>query len=359
MAEQGGNRTERATTRRKAEARRKGQIALSRDIPTAAVLFGGLALLSLFTGPAMAKMTHMTQAWLGRATDQAAHAVLRVDTIQTLLGAVAWDALGLALPFAVGVSAVGCMAYLVQTGWLWQGDGLRFDASRVSPRAGLTRLFSFRSVAELVKAFVKVLVIGAAAYVAVRRDFSRLPEFVQYELPATLQMAGALTFHVAMLIATTVGLVAVVDYAYQRFEWERSLRMTKEEVKQEQREAEGDPLLRSRVRSLQRQMARSRMMAAVPNADVVITNPTHVAVALRYEQKTMGAPVVVAKGAGYIAERIKEIAAEHGVMVVENKPVARTLYQLVEVGREVPVDLYRAVAEILALVYRARGQGVA
>ncbi|MDQ6734497.1 MAG: EscU/YscU/HrcU family type III secretion system export apparatus switch protein, partial [Nitrospirota bacterium] len=141
----------------------------------------------------------------------------------------------------------------------------------------------------------------------------------------------------------------------QRFEWERSLKMSRQELKQEHRDAEGDPVLRSRVRSLQKEMARNRMIADVPKADVIVTNPTHLAVALRYDQHRRSAPIVVAKGAGFIAERIKEVAAEHGVMIVENKVVARTLYQLVEVGREVPEELYRAVAEILALVFRARG----
>jgi flagellar biosynthetic protein FlhB len=149
--------------------------------------------------------------------------------------------------------------------------------------------------------------------------------------------------------------VAVGDFFYQRWEWERSLRMTVQEVREEHRDTEGDPLIKSRVRSVQRDMMRKRMMAAVPEADVVVTNPTHLAVALKYDTARMSAPIVVAKGAGHIAEQIRAVARKHGVAVVENKFVARTLYKLVDIGKEIPTDLYRAVAEILAFVFRARG----
>jgi flagellar biosynthetic protein FlhB len=157
-------------------------------------------------------------------------------------------------------------------------------------------------------------------------------------------------------ICLTVAALAAIDYGYQRFEFERKLRMTKEEVKEEMRESEGDPKIRSRIRTIQRDMARKRMLADVKKADVVITNPDHLAVAIRYDQANMAAPIVVAKGAGYLAQRIKELAREHGVIIIENKFVARTLYKLVDVGREIPSDLYRAVAEILAYVYRVRGK---
>jgi flagellar biosynthetic protein FlhB len=166
---------------------------------------------------------------------------------------------------------------------------------------------------------------------------------------------GWLTLKVAAVITGAISVVAAADFFYQRWEWERSLRMTVQEVREEHRDTEGDPLIKSRVRSVQRDMMRKRMMAAVPEADVVVTNPTHLAVALKYDQARMSAPIVVAKGAGHLAERIRAVARQHGVAVVENKFVARTLYKLVDIGREIPADLYRAVAEILAFVFRARG----
>lgn len=290
-----------------------------------------------------------------RATDVNALMVLRLDGVHDIIGRVGWEALGLAVPFALAVGVAGTAAYLVQTGGLWTSEGLRCDGSRINPVAGFGKLLSFRSAGELVKAIIKLSVIGCVVTFAVRNNLALLPELVHQELPVMLDVMGMLAFRLTMMIAFTIGLIALADYAYQRFEWERSLRMSRQELKQEHRDAEGDPVLRSRVRSLQKEMARNRMISDVPKADVVITNPTHLAVALRYDQHRMAAPIVVAKGAGFIAERIKEVAAEHGVMIVENKLVARTLYQLVDIGRAVPEELYRAVAEILALVFRARG----
>lgn len=355
MAEHDDNRTEQASARRKEDARRQGQVAVSRDIPTAAMLFGAIAFLYLLAGTAVGRIVNMMREWFTRAADMNALAMLRLDRVHDIVRLAGWETLGFILPFAVAVAVAAIAAYLVQTGALWTSEGLRFDGSRISPIGGLGKLLSFRSAGELLKAVIKLSVIGCVAAFAIRKDLSLLPELIHQELPAMLHMTGMLAFRLTMMIAFTIGLIALADYAYQRFEWQRSLRMSRQDLKQEHRDAEGDPVLRSRVRSLQKEMARNRMIAEVPKADVIVTNPTHLAVALRYDQHRMSAPIVVAKGAGYIAERIKEVAAEHGVMIVENKVVARTLYQLVEIGREVPEDLYRAVAEILALVFRARG----
>ena len=319
------------------------------------MLFGAVGFLYLLAGPAVARIVNMMREWFMRATDVNALMVLRLDGVHDIIGRVGWEALGLAVPFALAVGVAGTAAYLVQTGGLWTSEGLRCDGSRINPVAGFGKLLSFRSAGELVKAIIKLSVIGCVVTFAVRNNLALLPELVHQELPVMLDVMGMLAFRLTMMIAFTIGLIALADYAYQRFEWERSLRMSRQELKQEHRDAEGDPVLRSRVRSLQKEMARNRMISDVPKADVVITNPTHLAVALRYDQHRMSAPIVVAKGAGFIAERIKEVAAEHGVMIVENKLVARTLYQLVDIGRAVPEELYRAVAEILALVFRARG----
>ena len=355
MAEQQDNRTEQASARRKEDARRQGQVAVSRDIPTAAMLFGAVAFLYLLAGTAVGRIVTMMREWFTRAADVTAFAMLRIDRVHDILHLAGWEALGFILPFAVAVAVAAIAAYVVQTGGLWTTQGLRFDGSRISPVTGLGKLLSLRSAGELVKAVIKLSVIACVAAVAIRDDLSVLPELVHQDLPVMLRTTGMLAFRLTMMISFTIALIALADYAYQRFEWERSLKMSRSELKQEHRDAEGDPVLRSRVRSLQKEMARNRMIADVPKADVIVTNPTHLAVALRYDQHRMAAPIVVAKGAGFIAERIKEVAAEHGVMIVENKVVARTLYQLVEIGREVPEDLYRAVAEILALVFRARG----
>ena len=356
MADQDASKSEKATARRKDESRKKGQVALSRDVPMAVTLLGALAVLYWLIGPALASLTRLMREWLTMAMDPGLHGQLTQAAVQALVVKIGIDTLGLVLPLLGAVTVLGVSSYVVQTGFLWKPDGLHMDPGRLNPMAGFGRLFSLRSVVELVKSVLKVSVITWVGVMAIRHEIGGLPQLVQYDLNGFLGMTGDLAFKMTLWIGLTIAVIAAADYAYQRFEWERSLRMTKEEVKQEQRETEGDPLLKSRVRSLQRQMARNRMMAAVPKADVVITNPTHLAVALRYDFQSMAAPIVVAKGAGFIAEQIKKVAAAHGVKVVENKFVARTLFKMVDIGGAVPSDLYRAVAEILALVYRARGK---
>ncbi|MEW6246979.1 MAG: flagellar biosynthesis protein FlhB [Nitrospirota bacterium] len=355
MADHGGNRTEQATPKRKAEARKKGQVAVSRDVSTAAVLLGGIGILYFLLVPALNKLTWLTREWLSSTVRQASRNPFTVARFHEIVTQMGPDALLVVLPLVVGVAVVSVGSSLLQTGFLWRPEAVRFELGRLSPLNGLKRMVSLRSAAELIKSLLKVAAIGGVGFLAVYKDLGLLPELVQYDLEGALAIIGWLTFRAAAAITFAMAGVAAADYVYQRFEWERSLRMTKQEVKEEQRDAEGEPMIRARVRSVQREMAKKRMLAAVPSADVVVRNPTHYAVALKYDQAKMAAPIVVAKGAGYVAERIVQAAREHGVAIVENAFVARTLYKLVEVGREIPADLYRAVAEILAFVYRARG----
>jgi flagellar biosynthetic protein FlhB len=356
MAEQqAGNRTEQATARRREEARKKGQVALSREVPGAVVLLGGVTMMALFAPSAMTRLADLMRTWLVRATSAPTQTALSPDAVGGVMQQFGLDVAGTVWPFLAGVMVLGTGSYVAQTGLLWRTDGLNWDWERLNPVSGLERLFSVRSVAELVKSVLKVTVIGATGVLAVRQDLGRLPELVAQDPFGVLGVTAALALRMAVWIGATVALLAAADYAWQRYQWLQNLMMTKDEVKQELRETEGDPIIKARVRSLQRAMAKKRMMAEVPKADVVVTNPTHVAVALRYEHGAMPAPVVVAKGMGFIAERIKAVAKEHGVPVIEQPVIARSLYKLVEIGREIPTDLYRAVAEILAVVYRARG----
>lgn len=348
------NKTEPASEKRKADARREGNIAMSRDVTTAALLFGGIGLLAFFAEPGVHQLTDVTRVGLAQSFDRVVHASLTIEQIHTLLIQVGLTSLLFMMPFLGGLALVGLGASLAQTGFLWKSS-LPFDIGRLNPIKGFTRLFTLRSVSELIKALVKIAIIGGIGAFVLGQNLPHLPELVQYDVWGLLSVMGWLTLKMAAIIAGAIALVAVVDFFYQRYEWERSLRMTHREVKEEHRDAEGDPLLKSRVRSVQREMMKKRMMAAVPTADVVVTNPTHLAVALKYDTARMSAPIVVAKGAGHLAERIRAVARQHGVVVVENKFVARTLYKLVDIGREIPADLYRAVAEILAFVFRARG----
>jgi flagellar biosynthetic protein FlhB len=354
MAEDRDNKTEPATEKRKADARKDGNIAVSRDVTTAALLFAGIGLLALLAGPGVHQLTDITRVGLTRSFDHVVHASLTIEQIHSLVIEVGFTSVLLLLPFLGGLALVGAGATLAQTGLLWKSS-LPFDIGRLNPIKGFGRIVSLRSVAEMIKSSLKIVIIGGIGAIVLGQDLPRLPELVDYDVWGLLTVMGWLTLKTAAVIVGAISVVAGADFLYQRYEWERSLRMSIQEVKEEHRDAEGDPMIKSRVRSVQREMMRKRMMAAVPKADVVITNPTHLAVALKYDTARMSAPIVVAKGAGHLAERIRTVARQHGVVVVENKFVARTLYQLVDIGKEIPADLYRAVAEILAFVFRARG----
>lgn len=355
MAEDWGNKTEPATPKRKEEARRQGQVAVSRDVSTAAVLLGGIGLLGAMLPLGLQKMTEMTRQGLTLSFPGAWYRNISIDQVYTILIQTGVTVGALSLPIVLGVVMLGSVATLLQTGLLWKTTAFKLDWSRINPAKGFSRLASLRSVMELVKGLLKIAIITGIALWVTRHDMLRIPELIQFELSGVLPLAGNLAFKVGLAVSGAIAMLAVLDYAYQRYEWERSLRMSKQEIKEEQKAAEGDPLIKSRVRTVQRELVKKRMLAAVKTADVVITNPTHLAVALKYDTATMAAPVVVAKGAGVIAERIRELARHHSVPVVENKFVARTVFKLVDIGEEIPHDLYRAVAEILAFVYRARG----
>lgn len=355
MAEDRDNKTEAATPKRKEEARKQGQVAVSRDVSTAAVLLGGVGLLGAMLPAGLLKMTEMTRQGLTLPFPGSWYRELSIDQVYTILIQTGVTVGVLSLPIVAGVVVLGTVATLLQTGFLWRTTGLKLEWSRINPAKGFSKLASLRSVVELVKGLLKIAIITGVGLWAARHDVFQIPALIQFELSGVLPLAGSLAFKIGLAVSGAIAVLAVFDYGYQRYEWERGLRMSKQEIKEEHKAAEGDPLIKSRVRTVQRELIKKRMLAAVKTADVVITNPTHLAVALKYDTATMGAPVVVAKGAGVIAERIRELARHHNVPVVENKFVARTVFKLVEIGKEIPHDLYRAVAEILAFVYRARG----
>ncbi len=355
MADQDDNKTEPATEKRKEEARKQGQIPMSRDVSTAAVLLGGIGLLAALIPAGMRKMTDQTRQGLSLSFDPAMASSLTIDAVQTVVLQTGTSILLLVLPVVLGIALIGTGVSLAQTGFLWRSDALQPDMARLNPVKGLSKIVSLRSVVELIKGLLKIGIITGMGLFVMRDDLVQVPALVEFDMSTALQVTGRLALKAALAVSGAIALLAGMDYLYQRYEWERSLRMSKQEVKEEHKASEGDPLIRSRVRAAQRDLAKKRMMAAVKTADVVVTNPTHLAVALKYDASKMAAPFVVAKGAGFVAERIRELARHHGVAVVENKFVARTLYKLVEIGQDIPANLYRAVAEILAFVYRAKG----
>ncbi len=343
------DRTEAATPRRRQEARQKGQVAKSVEINSAALMLMAFWLFSI-TGSRF--FTGLTTV-MRRAFSNLPTADLTVEEIFAGTMAIGAAMVWTLAPFVIPLLVVAIVANMLQVGLLFSGKTLKPDLNKINPMTGLKRLFSLRGIVDLIKSIIKVLIIGGVVYITLRDNYplvlvtSRMP--LSEGVVALAQLGIEVGFRVAMIMVV----IAALDYVYQRYEHEKSLRMTKQEVKDEMKQYE-NPQLKNRIRARQRQLALSRMMAAVPEADVVITNPTHFAVALRYEQGKMQAPQVVAKGQRLVAQRIKEQARENNVPLVENKPLARNLFKNVEIGHSIPSDLFQAVAEVLAFVYRIK-----
>jgi flagellar biosynthetic protein FlhB len=345
----GGERTEQATPKRRQEARERGQVLKSVEVNTAAILVASAAFLQ-WTLPAMSRsMMELTQhTFESAAVTDFSTAALHAKLIGLIL-----FMLKLVGPVLLGLVVVAVLANVLQFGFLLSGQSLKPQFSRVNPLEGAKRIYSQRALVELVKTVIKVALIGGISWKALEDKGNVLALLEDMSPGAAGSAVVSLTMGVIWKVAGALVVVAAVDFVYQRWSFGRSLRMSREEIKEELKQSEGDPQIRARLRQRARALARQRMMQQVPKADVVITNPTHFAVALKYEAG-MQAPVVIAKGERLIAQQIKKVAREHGIPTVENKPLAQALYKGCEIGQPVPPDLYRAVAEVLAFVYRVR-----
>ena len=347
-------RTEQATPKRREEARKKGQIAKSREIPSVLILLGGASTLYFLGSFLYGQISILMVRYLG----QAATLTLQPANLQALNVDLVRSTLILLTPIFGTVLILSVAGHLVQSGVSFSLDVLKLDWSKVGPSRGLRQVFSKQSLVELAKAFFKIFVIGAAVWSVIKGEGAQVLLLSDQGAGETFRYACSIAWKLLLKTGVILLALASLDYFFQRWSFEKSLRMTKEEVKEESRMMEGDPLIKSRIRSIQRQMARKRMMAEVPKADVIITNPTHLAVALAYRTKEMDAPKVVAKGAGEIAERIKEIGRSHLIPIIENKPLAQVLYKTVDLGQAIPPTLYQVVADILAYVYRLKNRTV-
>ncbi|MEW5866132.1 MAG: flagellar biosynthesis protein FlhB [Bacillota bacterium] len=342
------DRTEAATPKRRQEARRRGQVARSVEVSSAAILLATLGVLGASGGFMFAELGGFMSGLLGRTLS---HRDFSSDGLYSLGMNVLIEVGKVAGPVVAASFIVGLVTNLAQVGLVFTAEPLAPRLSRIDPAAGLARIFSGRALAELLKSCAKVIIIGYYGYLTLRQDYPLLVATGAMESGQILVTVGSLALRLGLRISIALAVLAALDYAYQRWEFLNSLKMTKQEVKEELRQTEGDPVLRARIRARQRQIATHRMMQEVPKADVVVTNPVHLAVALKYDPETMKAPKVVAKGARLLAQRIRDLAIANNVPIVENKPLAQALYKAVDIGREIPAHLYKAVAEILAYVY--------
>ncbi|MEW5956483.1 MAG: flagellar biosynthesis protein FlhB [Chloroflexota bacterium] len=342
-------RTEAATPYRRQEARDKGQVAKSVEINSALMMVTTFWLLTIITPYTYnALSTLMQRSFSALSTTDITLTALHSEGLA--IGGLLVQAVA---PLTLALLLVSVVANLAQVGFMFSPKAIQLDPNKINPLNGFKRIFSGRGFVELIKSLLKVAVIGLVVYLALRDNYASIAAASRMSLNSAISNMAGIGILVGRRVGIVMVVIAAVDYFYQRWEFEKSLRMTKQEIKEEMKRQE-NPQMKARIRSRQRQLAMSRMMAAVPQADVVITNPTHIAVALRYEQGKMQAPVVVAKGERLVAERIKEKAQAHEVPLVENKPLARTLFKSVEIGQTIPLDLYAAVAEVLAFVYRLK-----
>ncbi|MFZ5996308.1 MAG: flagellar biosynthesis protein FlhB [Nitrospirota bacterium] len=350
MPEEFDERTEQATPRRRQKAREKGDVPRSRDLIGLMPLWVVFAYLS-FGGFMFTTLLTYLRASLKRGfdihlSDASFVEIFKDDSFQ--IGMMMAPLFGTIL---VIVAAV----HFLQTGFLVTAQPLSPDLSKINPIEGIKRFFKLNTVVEALKGFLKVIILGVILYLLLIKEVVNLPALVDMDIASIAGFSYVQVKKLLLISAAVLSIFAVADYAYQRWQFERNLRMTKQEVKEEHKEVEGDPRVKARIKSLQREMARKRMMQEVPKSDVVITNPTHFAVALKYDAAKMGAPTVVAKGANLVAEKIKEVAKAHGVPVFEDKPLARSLFKL-KIGQEIPEAFYKALATILANVYRLKGR---
>ncbi len=343
-------RTEQATPRRRQEARRRGQVARSVELSSVAVFLAIVLTLKAVSEGALQGAMESIRFALSN--------LHRTEFSPALALSFSWDCLahaGKAFLPIIGVAiVVGVTVNLLQVGVMFTAEPLAPNWARINPLSGFVRLLSRRTFVEGAKMLMKVFLVGWLTFSAVRADAAMLLRTSEIDPLIVLMLVGQLLYKVAWRVGLAMLVLAILDYGFQRWEHEKSLRMTKEELKQEMKQTEGDPQIRARIRARQQAMARRRMMQAVPKADVVVTNPTHYAVALQYDSSKMAAPTVVAKGMNLLALRIREIAQQHHVPIVENPPLAQSLYRNVEIGQQIPPELYQAVAELLAYVYRLR-----
>ncbi|RAM66047.1 flagellar biosynthesis protein FlhB [Herbaspirillum rubrisubalbicans] len=346
-------RTEPATGKRIERAREQGDVPRSRELATTLMLLVGGSCVWLFSGPVVTSLDRILVATMSFERAAAFDPVVMFN----MLSAHLIDVAVALIPLAFLMTLAAMAAPLMLGGWLFNVQSLAPKFGKLNPISGFANMFSINSLVELGKAVLKTLLVGIVAWVAIRGQLDAVMGLGVESLKTAGAHSAYLLWVSFITIVSALVLIAALDVPYQIWNYGRKLRMTREEVKQEHKEAEGDPHIKGKIRAMQRAMARRRMMAEVPTADVVVTNPTHYAVALKYTEGKMGAPKVVAKGADDIAAKIRELAREHKVPLLEAPPLARALHTHTEIGDEIPEALYTAVAEVLAYVFQLRTYG--
>ncbi len=348
------DKTEAPTSHRLQEAREEGQVVRSQELISAVIILTSAFLLQ---GPGK-QLALAFEALITNIIVELPSATLSIEWLRAVVFSFALQIL---TPFGLilfGLLLGGVLITLAQTQFLWAGKKIGFDFKRINPAEGFKRIFSAHGFYELIRSLLKLAWVSWAAYGFLRSQFVEVIVFNQFDFSTAAAQFAEMCISLAMRVGGMYLALAAADYAYQRWDLYKNLKMSKDEIKQEHKRSEGDPMLKGRMRSLQRQMARGRMMANVAKATVVVTNPTHLAIAIEYHEG-MRAPKVLAKGPYRVAERIVKIAKENHIPVVQNIPLARGIYYTIDIGQEISSDLYLAMAEVLAYVYKIRGKSTA
>ncbi|MCB1556003.1 MAG: flagellar biosynthesis protein FlhB [Alphaproteobacteria bacterium] len=351
-AQDDSQKTEEPTPKKLEESRKKGQVALSREVNNWVMLLAATILIATASKPLFLHLKDHLRGYIAHAHDLPG----MPGGFALVLGRSFWDVLGMIILPLLVLMAAAFLGPFLQVGPLFAPEVLKPDLSKISPLKGFQRLFSARSLMEFVKGILKLGVVAVVGVVMLYPFYERVEHFIGLPLIVLLHEMLALTVRMMAGILIVLMVIAVIDLVYQRMEHYKKMRMTRQELKDEYKQTEGDPQIRAKLRALRQEKARQRMMQAVPEADVVITNPTHYAIALKYKPEEMDAPLCVAKGADAVALRIREVAKAHKVIIYEAPPLARALYDAVEIDEIIPPAHYKAVAEVISFVFRTRGR---
>lgn len=349
MAEEQGEKTEEATDSRREDFRKRGQVAMTRELSTA-LFFLLMSALLYVTGRFFLQNLFeiFGQAMGGEFIEK-----FREGHLREILLSVSYKIAILVGPLFFISLVIGVASQVLQTGFLQVEDVLTPNLEKLNPLNSLGRIFSMKGVVELIKSFLKMTAIGFIMYLLLKSEIRQIPYLSAMSIEQILHYLGNILYKLILSCGLFMLVLAVADYFFQRWQLEKDMMMTKQEVKEEMKSRDGDPMIKARIRRVQKEIANRKMMSEIPKADVIITNPTHIAVAIKYSAN-LPAPQLVAKGADFMAEKIKELAREHNIPIVENKPLARTIFKTMKVGQVIPRELFVAVAEVLSYIYRLR-----
>jgi flagellar biosynthetic protein FlhB len=353
VADEQGERTEQATDARREEFRKRGQVAHTRELGSGVILLFaamGIYMLGKFFFSNIVELFNYSMG------PELVHVVRNGEYAEAMKFA-GFKLVMLVVPVMGLVTVLGIASSVIQTGFLQVEDALMPNFEKMNPLEAIKKIFSIRGLVEWAKNMLKLVCIGVVLYFLLKGEIHQIPYLMAYSVEQILIYIGTVTFKLLFTLGLITVVLAAADYFFQRWDLERKMMMTKQEIKEEVKQREGDPMIKARIRRIQRDLANRRMMDAVPKADVIVTNPTHIACALKYGDN-LPAPQLIAKGADLVAERIRELAREHGIPIVENKPLARTIYKTMKIGQVIPRELFVAVAEVLSYVYKLKRKKV-